>query len=305
MGTPRIRNGPLRRTLDHLEAVGVPLWRDGTATLSQTLYHRGVWAALALLIGLGSVSLAVFSGLEITWAHIVLPAFLCVLAASFAIWQIGLVAVAAQRDGSRPIYAATAGASAAAIVAVGALVYDRAVPALVEMWDIYTGDTALNDLTVSVSPDGRTLHVDGSYGVGSAEAVRRALDQNRGIREVVLAGPGGRASVGFDIYRMIQQRRLATRVEGGCASACTIAFLGGVERSISPGGRLGFHRASFPGMAEGDMHESNRGLRRFLIYGAKVTPEFANRVFDTPPDSIWVPTQQELLAGRVINRVDR
>jgi hypothetical protein len=62
---------------------------------------------------------------------------------------------------------------------------------------------------------------------------------------------------------MIQQRRLATRVEAGCASACTIAFLGGVERSISPGGRLGFHRASFPGMGDSDMYESNRDLRRF------------------------------------------
>jgi hypothetical protein len=251
------------------------------------------------------VSLAVFSGLEITWAHIVLPALLCILAASFAVWQIGLVAVAARRDGSLLVFTATAGAAAAAIVAVGALIYDRAVPSLVEMWAIYTGDAELNDLKVSVSPDGRTLHVDGSYGVGSEEAVRRALEQNKAIREVVLAGPGGRASVGFEIYRMIQERRLATRVEGGCASACTIAFLGGVERSISPGGRLGFHRAGFPGMGDNDMYESNRDLRRFLIYGARLTPEFAQRVLDTPPDSIWVPTHEELLAGRVINRVNR
>jgi hypothetical protein len=266
---------------------------------------RGTWAALALLGGLGSVSLAVFSGMEITWAHIVLPALLCTVGVAFAVWQIGLLAAAARREGGGPAFAATAAGAAAAIVAIGALVWDRAVPALGEMWTIYTGDVALNDLTVTVSPDGRTLYVRGSYGVGSDDAVRRALERNKAIRTVVLAGPGGRASVGFELYRMVQERKLATRVEGGCASACTIAFLGGVERSVSPGGRLGFHRASFPGMAEDDMHESNRGLRRFLIYGAKVTPEFANRVFDTPPDSIWVPTQQELLAGRVINRVDR
>jgi hypothetical protein len=303
-GAKRVRNGPWQRANDYLEAVGVPLWRDGTAPLTQTLYFRGVWAAVALLAGLGSVSAAVFSGRAVTWIHIAVPAVLCALAALFASWQIGLLAMAARRGGSRLVFSATAAAAAAAIVAVGALVYDRALPSLAEMWAIYSGDTALNDLTVSVSPDGRTLHVEGSYGVGSEEAVRRALDQNRGIREVVLAGPGGRVSVGFDIYRMIQQRKLATRVEAGCASACTIAFLGGVERSISPGGRLGFHRASFPGMGESDMYESNRDLRRFLIYGARLTPEFAERVFDTPPNSIWVPTPQELLAGRVINRVN-
>ena len=156
----------------------------------------------------------------------------------------------------------------------------------------------------SLSPNGQTLYVEGSYGLGSEENVRRALEQNPAIRTVVLAGPGGRASVGFSLYHMFRERKLATQVDGDCASACTFAFLGGVDRSISPGGQLGFHRASFPGMGENDMYESNRDLRRFLIYGANITPQFADRIFATPPDEIWVPTPQELLAGRVINRVN-
>ena len=173
-----------------------------------------------------------------------------------------------------------------------------------EMWTIYTGDTALNQLAVRVSPDGDTLYVEGSYGLGGEELVRRALDHNPGIRTVVLAGPGGRISVGFELYEMFRERKLATRVDDECASACTFAFLGGVERSISPGGRLGFHRGSFPGLSDNDMYESNRDLRRFLLYNAKLTPQFVDRVFATPPDDIWVPTPQELLAGRVINRVN-
>lgn len=252
---------------------GVPLWRDGTASLSQTLYARGMWAALALIVGLGSISLAVFSGMKVTWLHIALPAALCAVGVAFAIWQIGLLALAARRTAGWFAFGATAAASVAAFVAIGALVVDRAVPSVTEMWTIYTGDAALDDLAVSVGRDGSTLHVAGSYGVGSAEAVRRALDTHPGIRTVVLSGPGGRASVGFELYRLFQQHRLATRVDGTCASACTIAFLGGVDRSVSPGGRLGFHRASFPGMSDDDMHESNRDLRRFMIYGAKVTPE--------------------------------
>lgn len=302
-GRKRVPNGPLQRAGDHLENLGVPLWRDGTASLAQTVYFRGTWAAAALLIGVGSVSIAVFSGTDVTLAHIVVPALLAVVAAGFAIVQIGLLAVAARRTGGRGAFTAASAVAAAAIVAVGALVIDRAVPALVEMWDIYAGDVALNDLAVTVSPDGTTLYVVGSYGFGSEQAVEKALEQNPGIRTVVLAGPGGRAQVGFDLYRMFQERKLATRVDGDCASACTFAFLGGVERSISPGGRLGFHSASFPGMSENDMFESNRDLRRFLVYGARLTPEFADRVFATPPESIWVPTPQELLAGRVINRV--
>jgi hypothetical protein len=36
---------------------------------------------------------------------------------------------------------------------------------------------------------------------------------------------------------------------------------------------------------------------------ATLTPESAQRVFDTP-ESVWVPTPQELLAGKVIKRVN-
>lgn len=304
-GRRRVRNGPLQRAGDHLDNLGVPLWRDGTAALPQTLYFRGTWAAIALLIGFGSISAAVFIGEDFTLAHIVTPALLCAVATAFAIFQIGLLTVAARRVGGRSAFAATSAAAAAALLAIGALLIDRAAPALVEMWDIYTGDVAMNQLDVRVSADGSTLHVEGSYGWGGEDAVHRALDNNPGIRTVVLAGPGGRVSVGFALYTMFRERKLATRVDDECASACTVAFLGGVDRGISPGGRLGFHRGSFPGLGDSDMYESNRDFRRFLVDQAKLTPQFVDRVFATPPDDIWEPTPQELLAGRVINRVNQ
>jgi len=295
-GLRKVRSG-------HLEAIGVPMWRDGTAPLAQSLYYRGVWAAIALLVGLGSVSIAVFAGGELTWAHIALPALLCAAGTLFAVWQIFLVVKAGKRSGRRWLFALTAAAAAASVFLIGLMVWDRAVPALDEMWNLYTGDARLaGDLSVTVSADGRTLHVEGTYGLRSEDAVRRALADNKAVREVVLAGPGGRAATGFELFRMFRERKLATRVDAGCASACTIAFLGGVERSLGPKGRLGFHRASFPGMGDNDMYESNRGIRNFLVYGAGLTPEFARRVVDTPAESIWTPTRQELLAGKAITR---
>jgi hypothetical protein len=304
-GLKTISTGVLARARDHLDAVGVPLWLDGTASAAQTLYYRGVWASVALLIGLGSVSLAVFSGTQTTLLHVVAPAVLCALTSIFAVWQIGLIVAAARRRGGGVIPLVAFVAATASVLAIGALLYDRAVPALGEMWNIYNGDEELGDLALSVSPDGITLHIDGTYGMGSGQAVRRALEQNPKIREVVLSGPGGRMGAGFEISRMIRSRRLATRVDTGCASACTIAFLGGVDRSLAPGAKLGFHRASFPGMSADDMFEANRDMKRFLTMSAGVTPGFAQRVLDTPGDSIWVPTPEELLAARVIKRVNR
>jgi len=219
----------------------------------------------------------------------------------FATWQILLVVMAARR-GTRSLFALSAATAAAAAVLIGSLLYDRALPALTELWNIQSGDAKLSDLAVTASADGRTLYVSGPYGMRSEETVRKALEQHKSLREVVLEGPGGRASAGFEIFRMIRSAKLATRVDTACASACTIAFLGGVERTISRSGRLGFHRASFPGMDDDDMHESNRGIRNFLVYSARLTPDFARKVIDTPAASIWVPTRAELLAGKVITR---
>jgi hypothetical protein len=280
---------------------GVPLWRDGTAGLSQTLYYRGVWAALALLTGLGSVSLAVFSSGQLTLAHIFLPAILCVVGTLFALWQIVLI-VQASRRSSGWAFALSVAVALATVGLIGVTVNDRAVPALSELWAIHRGDTGLGELEVEVSGDGRTLSVTGAYGTHSEELVRRALAENKGVREVVLEGPGGRAAVGFELFRLFRERKLATRVDRGCASACTLAFLGGVQRTVSPSGRLGFHSASFPGMGESDMQDANRGIRNFLVYSARLTPEFARKVIDTPSESIWMPTHEELLAGKVITR---
>lgn len=303
-GVKRIRTGKLARMIDHLEAIGVPLWRDGAAPFDLTLYYRGVWAAMALLLGFGSITLVVFGPGTLTLLHVLAPALLCVVATLFAIAQACLIAVAARRRASALVALGTFVAVAASIAGIGALFLDRAVPSIGELWAIYAGDEELDTLSVSVSPDGTTLRVEGGYGTRSAEAVRSSLEKNPAVRRVILAGPGGRIGAAFEINRMIRNRRLATRVDTACASACTIAFLGGTDRSISPSGRLGFHQGSFPGLGSNDMYESNRDMRRFLV-ASGVTPEFAQRVVDTPHQEIWTPTPQELLAGRVVQRVNR
>lgn len=303
-GVKRIRTGKLARMIDHLEALGVPLWRDGAAPFDLTLYYRGVWAAMALLVGFGSITLVVFGPGEITLLHVLGPALLCLGACAFAFIQVCLIAIAARRRAPIPIALGIFAAAALSIAGIGGLFYERAVPSIGELWAIYSGDEALDTLAVTVSPDGTALNVEGAYGTGSADTVRRALDKHPSVRRVVLAGPGGRLGTAFEINRMIRNRRLATRVDTACASACTIAFLGGSDRSISPGGRLGFHQGSFPGLGPNDLYESNRDMRRFLV-ASGVTPEFAQRVIDTPPDEIWTPTPQELLAGRVVQRVTR
>lgn len=283
-----------------------PLWRDGSASLGRTVYFRGVWAAIALIVGFGATPAAVHATGGTTWVHIVAPAVLAAIGTLFAAWQLGLIVRAGwrlrRRDG-RLAFTATCGATAAAAAFIVLMLHDHTVPALAELWNIYTGDRELGALDITLADDGRRMLVEGAYGLRSDEEVRRALERHPAVREVVLAGPGGRVAVGMELFKLFRARKLATRVETICASACTFAFLGGTERSISDRGRLGFHRASFPGMGDDDMYDSNRSLRRFLIFAGRVTPEFADKVFATAPDRLWVPTKRELLDGHVVDRV--
>ena len=57
-------------------------------------------------------------------------------------------------------------------------------------------------------------------------------------------------------------------------------------------------------MDDAELAEGNRYLRDFLIFRARIDASFVQKVMDTPPDSIWVPTPEELLDAGVIHDSD-
>lgn len=60
---------------------------------------------------------------------------------------------------------------------------------------------------------------------------------------VLLGGPGGNLHAGIEIGRAIRSRGFPTAAPGLCASACALAWLGGRDRLVASGGRVGFHAA--------------------------------------------------------------
>ncbi|HEU4654732.1 MAG TPA: ATP-dependent Clp protease adaptor ClpS [Steroidobacteraceae bacterium] len=142
------------------------------------------------------------------------------------------------------------------------------------------------------------LYVRGGIGQGAARQLELALQEHPQVRFVVLESPGGLASEGIRMGRVIRERGLNTFVESDCASACTLAFLGGVKRYLSVEGRLGFHqgRSMF-----GPTFLDGLQAKAFLRNG--VPPWFVDRVQRTPYTSIWIPTEQELIDAGVVNEV--
>lgn len=290
------------------EPLRMPVWRDGPVPLGRVVYYRTVWAVLALIVGVGSVSFAVFAGGQITIAHIVLPAVICAIGVSFALWQLWLISVAARRsvrNGGSPRSGGLALSSAVlGALTIAGVLHGKAVPQLQEMWEIYRGDERLSDLLIVVGNDGQTMILDGSLGMNAAADVRRMLDAHPNVQTIVMEGPGGRMGPAYEIFQLIRSRRLSTRVERECDSACAIMFLGGVQRSLGFYGRIGFHQIGFPGMSWGDMVDANRQLERFLTLEAKLSRDFARKVVETPHDTIWSPTPEEMKEAGVIHRSD-
>ena len=282
------RGGALHRAMQHLEAVGVPLLRVGSAPPARTLYYRGVWAGLAMFIGLGGLSLAA-SASPATPAHVIFTAALGAVCLLFALRQSWLM-LAVTRTGG-----------VVAILAIAAALYGKAMPQIHDIAGSLGRDAAAGDFQVGTM--GATLMLKGTPGAGADSAVRRVLEADPAIREVVIEGAGDRLDPAYEISRLIRNRRLATHVDRGCAAACAIMFLGGVERSISGDAVLSFRQAGLPGMDKVQAYERNQQLERLLAVQAGLEASFVQRVLATPIGSVWTPSIDELLAGRVIKRV--
>jgi len=105
------------------------------------------------------------------------------------------------------------------------------------------GEPAKPSAHPRVAGDGWIL-VDGPIGAGWAQRQIHRLAAAEPLYGVVLASEGGLVGEAIQLARWIRQQRLATAVEGECASACVLAFSGGTERYLGPAARLGLHQFS-------------------------------------------------------------
>jgi hypothetical protein len=175
-------------------------------------------------------------------------------------------------------------------------------PQIKDLYDIYRGDAQMGTYAFRVLRDGRELEFSGGITFGAAKDLQRFLDAMPAVRVVHLNSPGGRVTEAARMAYLISVRKLATYVVGNCLSACTTIFLGGRERLISPQGRLGFHQPNGAGLTEQERRDviahSEMLLRQFGVSAA-----FAHKANLAPPDDMWFPSVDELIAEHVATRV--
>lgn len=117
-----------------------------------------------------------------------------------------------------------------------------------------------------------------------------ALPLDRAL--VVFDSPGGNLLAGIGIGKAARLKEFWTAVgdQGMCASACGLAWLGGIKRLASPGARIGFHAAFV--QRDGAASESGAGNALVGAYLNQLGMSQTAIVYLTsapPEDMQWLP----------------
>jgi hypothetical protein len=91
--------------------------------------------------------------------------------------------------------------------------------------------------------EGDTLFLSGGVVAADCDSFDRQLQAMNAIRMVVFEkSPGGEVNSGYCIGSHIRRHGLPTIIQAFCNSACSLMWLGGVERTLAgPGSSVGMH----------------------------------------------------------------
>jgi hypothetical protein len=181
------------------------------------------------------------------------------------------------------------------------------------------------------------IFADGDITADTAKAFQDFLEKNppkAPHTTVVFNSPGGDLGAGLDLGEAIRKAKFNTTVGsrfptnigmspnvptkmvrfltrpatppfvGGCFSACTFAFLGGVYRTVPYGSTYGVHRAEFvdpqPGADLGDLAQQMSGQLVQYVNEMGVQPEFITEMSKKGPNEINDLTSQRMAELNVI-----
>ncbi len=175
------------------------------------------------------------------------------------------------------------------------------LPSVGEYWSMARGIDPIGQAKFTFSPDGRSLKLEGVIGMGDGERMRKLLDSDaaKDIKRVELVSPGGRVREAERMAAALKSHGHASRAVGTCASACTLVFLAGQPRHLTPTGELGFHRASTGTYNPVFEELANQQLAKTYTELGLPQP-MIDKTLRTPSRSMWFVPREELLSYSLI-----
>lgn len=171
-------------------------------------------------------------------------------------------------------------------------------------FDKISADRKLN-YNVSVLDDNSILLINGSIELGMTKVVKESFVNNADISTVQLNSGGGNIYEARGLAKLFADNDIATHVDTQCASACTLAFIGGVRRTASKHAEFGFHQykvdADYTILATDVAKEQQHDKALFVAAG--VSDFFVNSMYSHEASAMWWPSMQELLNAKVVHEV--
>ena len=167
-----------------------------------------------------------------------------------------------------------------------------------------------------------TENVDGIE-YGHEEELLNLLKENREIRTIHLNSSGGMIEPAQDMSAIIIDAGLDTHVEFKCASACVTMFLGGLNRTLDLGGKLGFHKSYWGSDSIKEYYDSQKETEEWespfefaswlyedtqaelfvefeYLLERGVSPRFAIDTLKAGADGMWYPRRRQLLEAGLL-----
>ena len=154
------------------------------------------------------------------------------------------------------------------------------------------------DITTQ-SSNPTTFRFDQNVTKASVDALVDALAN--GAMRIELASGGGDLDEGIRGLEAIRKAGASTVATGDCASACTLLFLGGSERSLGAEGRIGVHQwRTELGVASEVEAQLVSAKLLSLFATAGVTEQFYIAGAATTPEEIYWLTEGDLKSWHVV-----
>lgn len=220
---------------------------------------------------------------------------------SLATWQtVGIVRSARRRGGVWGGFALVAVVLAA--INTSKLLVANTGPVFLEFAKILIYGDPFPTYTLQILKSGTELALSGGIRTGIANDFSKLLAAAPEVRIVHLNSLGGRIGEARAVGQQIRRRGLITYVSDQCASACTIVFLHGQQKWIAETGRLGFHQYYLPGLGTEEAHHQILEEKQELL-ALGMPSAMVEKASTTPHDSMWMPTDDELLGAGMITGV--
>ena len=158
-----------------------------------------------------------------------------------------------------------------------------------------------------------------------AENLFDVLKSNDQIQTLVLNSTGGMTIAAREMADLVIDAGLDTHVEENCLSACVTIFLGGNNRSLALGGKIGFHKGHWEAASMREYYEDNKideewanpfefaswiyedtqsGVFEEFEYLLErgVQASFAIKTLKADADGMWEPRRSVLRAGGILTQ---